>query len=202
MTRTPQRILGIDLQLSALGWAVAEIHDLREVLIAVGLVKEAKESDRRKILASFDDLRRCQRYCLTLREVIEEYNIAAIVAEIPGGSQSASGAKSGGATKGILAAVSTFFPQIQFQGITPTDIKKAVDGKRNASKEDLWAAVSERHPHFKGWPGKKRGGQLLGLNGNLEHPMDAVGCIITAVEHELNIVKAINIDTPALEDVL
>jgi Holliday junction resolvasome RuvABC endonuclease subunit len=97
------------------------------------------------------------------------YGVDVICAEVSTGSQSASAAKAAGACTAILA---TYVKPICL--VTPNEVKVALTGNREATKEQMIARAFSLHPEA---PWKLRQGfpQM-----NQEHYADAIGVLYAA----------------------
>lgn len=94
--------------------------------------------------------------------------------ECPVGSQSASGMKAYGASIGILGCMQS--AGIQLIEVTAYEVKKALTGNKNATKEEMIAAAMQLYPEAN-WP--ILGGKVVA--GKAEHMADSIGAIHAGV---------------------
>lgn len=98
----------------------------------------------------------------------------AIFVEVPVGSQSARAMASYGVCVGVLGALRA--NGIPFFEMTPTEIKLAGAGIKTATKQEMIAWATKRHPNAN-WPTYKRNGIDLISESEAEHQADAVAAI-------------------------
>ena len=98
----------------------------------------------------------------------------AIFVEVPIGSQSARAMASYGICVGILGALRA--TGIPFFEVTPTEVKIAGAGYKNATKQDMISWATTKHPEAN-WPTYKQNGQTLITEAKAEHMADALGSI-------------------------
>ena len=132
------RVMAVDAAFTHVGVAVVELGVRRQDdrVLACVCVKTEKSAARRNIRVADDDAERCIVIYKALEETAAEYGVAALVAELPGGSQSARSAKTLGMATAILACFS------QASGLpsvwtTPDKGKLAFTGTKTASKDDM-----------------------------------------------------------------
>lgn len=98
----------------------------------------------------------------------------AIFVEVPVGSQSARAMASYGICVGVLGALRA--AGIPFIQVTPTEVKLAACGKGTATKQEMIAWATSRHPEAP-WPVYRRSGTTQVSEEKAEHQADAVGAI-------------------------
>lgn len=98
----------------------------------------------------------------------------AIFVEVPVGSQSARAMASYGVCVGVLGALRS--SGIPFFELTPTEIKLAGAGTKNASKQDMIKWAIQAHPAAN-WPRYTKLGEELISEAKAEHMADAVAAI-------------------------
>jgi Holliday junction resolvasome RuvABC endonuclease subunit len=98
----------------------------------------------------------------------------AVFVEVPVGSQSARAMASYGICVGVLGALRE--NGIPFFELTPNEIKLAGPGNKTATKEQMIAWATTRHPEAN-WPTYKQQGQLVISEAKAEHMADAVAAI-------------------------
>ena len=138
-------ILALDISLSGLGVAVFDpdgrlIHG--ECIITKPINKKLK------IRVMDSDHMRIKEIILRLKELHEQYHFKGIVAEVPpGGTQGARSATALGLAKGAVWAFAAIM-NLPFESYLPHEAKKAATGKKNASKDEVAAAVKRRWRDF------------------------------------------------------
>lgn len=98
----------------------------------------------------------------------------AIFVEVPIGSQSARAMASYGICVGVLGALRA--SGIPFFEVTPTEVKIAGPGYKNATKQDMIKWATEKHPEAN-WPTYKQNGNILIAEAKAEHMADATAAI-------------------------
>ena len=98
----------------------------------------------------------------------------AIFVEVPVGSQSARAMASYGICVGVLGALRA--TGIPFFEVTPTEVKVAAVGYKNATKADMIKWATEKHPEAN-WPTYNERGQTLISEAKAEHMADATAAI-------------------------
>ncbi len=102
----------------------------------------------------------------------------AVFVEVPVGSQSARAMASYGICVGVLGALRA--NGIPFFEVTPTEVKLASVGKKDASKVQMIGWATRRHPEAN-WPTYLRGGQSLISEAQAEHQADAIAAIYAGI---------------------
>jgi len=131
-------ILTNDPSFTAWGYAVL---DDREI-IKTGCIKTAPEQKKRRIRASDDRTRRASDIVQELLTLIEEYDVDFMVSEAPHGSQNAQAAIMIGMVAGITTAIAEC-KNIPIEYYSEQDSKKAILGKRAATKEEMIEAIDK-----------------------------------------------------------
>lgn len=181
-------VAGIDPALANFGFAKAtydtetgewECYDIKLQSSGKGTNKTVRQNS--------DDLRRAMEQSEALLDWIDDANV--VIAEIPGGSQSARGAFGNGVSLGVLAAIGRAG---NYRGsiiqVQPTQVKVGAVGSRTASKREMIDWASGLFPNLD-WP-KGRGGKI---GNKAEHIADAVGVINAGVQTDefKNLVQAL-----------
>jgi len=165
------RILTLDISLVATGWAAVLPGDAPEPLVTFGCI--ITKPDRRERLKGADDINRVSSMVRQLRDIIAEWQPGLIIGELPYGSQSATSAKAHGICLGVMGALRVHH-ELPCQWVTPQASKKAVVGRKDASKEQVQAVVLQL------WPEIARA-----KNAHLEHIADAMAALVAARETDL-----------------
>jgi len=172
-------ILGLDPSYRCFGWSVFEIVNGTNRLLDTGLIETEKQSKRRNISVSDDDLRRADSLAKNLFDLLAKYQVVGVAWEIPGGSQSASSAKGLGIVKGIVTTTAVAHPNILFQGVAPADVKDVV-GSKTATKQQVFDYVQSLYPYYTDWPTSKNGKQFR-VAGKLEHIADSIAVFLAVL---------------------
>ena len=98
----------------------------------------------------------------------------AIFVEVPVGSQSARAMASYGICVGVLGALRA--TGIPFFEVTPTEVKLASVGYKNATKQEMIKWATGKHPEAN-WPMYTEHGKKLVSEGKAEHMADATAAI-------------------------
>lgn len=98
----------------------------------------------------------------------------AVFVEVPVGSQSSRAMASYGICVGVLGALRA--NGIPFFEVTPTEVKLAAVGDKNASKQAMIQWATTQHPEAN-WPTHSYRGQQLISESKAEHQADAIGAI-------------------------
>jgi len=106
------------------------------------------EKSKKKLLrVADDDVQRVTVLATGLSKVIHRYNIKGVLAELPpSSSQNANAAKGLAMCIALTVALLTEL-KIPVEWATPNEVKQAMTGKKNASKEEMMAAACKRY----GW---------------------------------------------------
>lgn len=162
--------LFLDPAFTHTGWIIIDVKD--SSFVSCGCVSTKKQSKKKRIRVSDDDIRRCKKIAGKLIEVIDSYEPKAIALEAPsGGSLSSRSARCLGMATGIVATLESY-TEIPFLYVTPNDVKVALCGKKNASKKDMMSKAKTIYPEI---------GELT--KGDMEHVADAIG-VFKVVEED------------------
>lgn len=103
----------------------------------------------------------------------------AVFVEVPVGSKSARAMASYGICVGVLGALRA--SGIPFFEVTPTEVKLAGPGNKNASKQEMIQWALEKYPDVE-WPTYKRNGSSSVSGTKAEHMADAVAAIHAGIQ--------------------
>lgn len=131
-------ILTCDPSFTAWGYAVLQNHRV----IDSGCIKTAPQAKKRRIRQGDDLIRRITELVYELEKIIDKYEIAFVVSELPHGSQNAKGAVMIGSVAGILQTL-CILKDILPEWYSENDAKKALLGRISASKAEVIQAVEE-----------------------------------------------------------
>lgn len=97
-----------------------------------------------------------------------------VFVEVPVGSQSARGMASYAICVGVLGSLRALdVPLIE---VSPTEVKVIATGKKTASKDEMIAWATDKHPEAN-WPFYNQQGQQVLSAAKAEHMSDAIGAI-------------------------
>ena len=106
---------------------------------------QTKRTTKKLLRTADDDVQRVSYITSQLAKSIRHYDIKGILSELPpSGGQSAAGIKGLAMAVGLLAALSTTL-LIPIEWATPEEVKKALTGKKAASKEDMMDAACKKY---------------------------------------------------------
>ena len=151
-----------------MGLFVARVDETIEPLY-IGLVSTKKQKSKPHDLSN--DLLCAKKLYKELNYIIKKYNVEAVAAEIPGGSQSSRASFSFGCAIALIA--STDLPIIE---VKASEAKLALTQDKNASKKDMINKAYEMYPELN-WI--LYGKRLVNAN---EHIADALGVLLAGLE--------------------
>lgn len=166
------KVLGMDPSLRNWGLAAGVLDLDTGCLSSVELeLIQPKEESSKQVRKNSKDLEIAQILSDDLKSWI--YGARAVFVEVPVGSQSARAMASYGICVGILGAFQAH--GVQLIEVSPTEVKTALTGLKNATKEQMIAKATELYPHAN-WP-RHRGA----IANKAEHLADALGAIHAGV---------------------
>jgi len=166
-------ILAIDPGFRRTGWVVVDVHGDGIIPVECGLIETQKATG--KVLVAVDDWECCRIITRELIAVACIHEARCIVVEAPAGSKSSRAAKCMALAFACCAAVAEVYERPAVL-VSADRAKKAATGRRNASKDDVAAAVAHLLPPDWGdpWPRSKR-----------EHITDAAALVLGAWESDV-----------------
>lgn len=180
------RLLGMDPSFSNWGLALAEYTPGGPLSIEELACVSPKAVKQRGVRRNSLDLDRCSMLAQSVLPATRCVDV--VLVEVPVGSQSSRAAVSYGVCLGILGALSKHLPVIQ---LTPAEVKRALTGNAEATKDEMIDAAVLRHPEAP-WPRRRVKGELIVIKKSAEHMADAVGAIQAGLAHPelLNYLKS------------
>lgn len=183
MTPKQAYVLGIDPGFASIGYAIVAIGPDadRDCPVKMGLIKTSKSSAKRNVRASEDNLDRAKEIAAELQKLLTLYPATLICAETMSYPRNAAAAAKMAMCWGVLAAIAQQ-KHLPLTQASPQEVKKAVCGKKDASKTDVQQALGALFP-----------AQLTG-SGHLcskvppsaqEHPYDALAAVIACRDSEV-----------------
>lgn len=179
-------VLGIDPGFASVGWAVFRVGASSELPVALGVIRTEKSSAKRNVRASEDNLERAKEIAAELRKLISTYEVKLICAETMSYPRNAAAAAKMAMCWGVLAATALQY-DIPITQATPQEVKKAVTGKKDASKEEVQEAVKRLYPPLAENVTKSGGPYILREvpRSLWEHPYDATAAMVACRESEV-----------------
>lgn len=165
------RIITLDISLVATGYAVLDLGEVPERLVEFGCV--TTKPDRQERLKGADDIRRVSDMALRLSQLTEDHRPALIIGELPYGSRSAASAKAQGICLGVFGSL-RIYHAVPCHWVTPQSTKKALTGRMDASKEQVFAAVAAIWPEI-----------TEAKKGEQEHIADALAAAVASRQCDL-----------------
>lgn len=179
-------VLGIDPGFASVGCAILKLTPQGEVPILMEVIRTEKSAAKRNVRASDDNLERAKEIVTHLRRLVTTFDVRIICAETMSFPRNASAAAKMAICWGLLAAVASEhgIPVVQ---ASPQEIKKAVCGRKDASKEDVQTALQARYPLLAESVTKNGGPSILrDVPRSLwEHPYDAAAAVIACRDSEV-----------------
>ena len=169
-------VAGLDPSLRNFGYArgVYDTETGTLTMIDIDMVQTESETGK-TVRQSSDDLRCANEISTVMHNWV--HDVDAVFAEIPSGSQSARGSFSNGVCLGILSSIGAVG---DFDGkliqVTPTEVKKAAVGSKNASKIEMIEWARANYPDLP-WKIAKSGRTKGQPTADNEHMADACGAI-------------------------
>ena len=164
------KVLGLDPSLNNWGIAAGTYDTVtkKRTIKHVNVIQRIKD-DSKRVRQNSKDLEAARRILEGLKPYLDEKPV--IFVEVPIGSQSARAMASYGICVGILGSIRAL--GIPFFEVTPTEVKLAATGDKNATKADMIAYGLREHPEAN-WP-RKRDGSVV--SATAEHMADASAAI-------------------------
>ena len=181
-------MLGIDPGLSNTGYAVAlvDVEQARIVkTLELGTIQTERETAK-TIRRTSDDLRRARKIHRELKSVVERHAISVAACEMQSTTPYKRISLNFGVTLGVIASFDFFLVELLAR-----DVKKAVTGDRDATKEKVisWALEMTRNDDVH-WPTSARQNRMdLSYRARhvtlaAEHQADALAVIFAALQSE------------------
>lgn len=162
-------IIAVDLALANAGIAVIDITGGKRTVVELTTVVTTKQKRKHDLYL------RCIGLSHGILNILQSYlphQIQNIVVEIPAGSQSASAASAMASATGVMAALESHFPLVEFVYMTTTAIKRFVGSPqlKGAQRKGLNLAAAEKLYPQAPWRRNNKGEVLK----KCEHEADAL----------------------------
>lgn len=175
----------VDLQIagmdpSMLNWGISrgilslDLQNLKNSQLRITDLKVTRpvKPDKKQVRTASIDLIAAKQLADGVISAVD--GVQLIFAEMPVGSQNASGMKAYGICTGIMGALQS--KGLRFYEVTPQEVKMATVGKKTATKEDMINWARHQHPEAP-WPTYKEKGEVLLSASLAEHMADAIASI-------------------------
>jgi len=183
-------ILGLDPGLANCGLAAVELLPDGEQIIALDVFRSEKSAKKANVLDASDTLRRARELARWLAmwssHLLDlHYDVRLLAAERFSAPRNASAAAKIGWAWGVIAALAEdlHIPVVQ---PSPQEVKRCVCGKRDASKEDVEAAMRVR---FSRADDAIRNLEARIVASHREHAWDALAVVVASLDSD--VVRAI-----------
>jgi len=169
-------IMGADPGLANFGVAFLELVGGANRVKALYTLTTAKSDKKLKVLSSSDGFRRCRELAEQLADLVDLHGLPSVIcAEAMSYPRASSAAAKMAMSWGVVAALSAHhcIPVVQ---CSPQQLKKALCGRANATKEDVQRALCRRYVKA----------DLFGklAKSKREHAADALGAIVACRDSE------------------
>jgi Holliday junction resolvasome RuvABC endonuclease subunit len=138
------RVLGIDPGFASVGVAVVELEPSLEKVLHLAVIRTEKSALKREVRASDDNLRRARLIYEGLIAMCELHSVRVLCIESMSFPRNAGAASKVAMTWGVIAAIATHL-RIPVVQASPQEVKKCVCGSKNASKEEVEAALRKAY---------------------------------------------------------
>ncbi len=185
-------VVGFDPGFASCGFAVVQLFPAYETVLEMGVIRTSKSDKKTKTFAADDNLRRCREVAKEVERLLMQGTIEtlpsgashhywsrrAVCAEAMSFPRSASVAAKMAMTWGVLVA-NVERAKLPLLQATPQEMKVKLTGRKDASKEDVEAALKKKY-------GKAIARHVKGIPPSLhEHAYDALASIVTCLDSEV-----------------
>ena len=164
-------VLGVDPGFAALGLAAVEIGAGAPQPRAAWVERTEPSPRKRAVRASEDNVRRAQELANALERAIAEWQPVALAAETMSWPRNAGAVAKVALAWGAVCACASrhALPVVQ---ASPQDVKRALVGRKSASKEEVIAEVERRFPEL----------ELPEARTLQEHAADATAVVLACLD--------------------
>ena len=170
-------ILAADVGFRAFGWAIFE----NDKPMACGVIRTEPPRKKQRVRVADANAQRSAQIARELSDIINQYDVCAIVGELPnGGSKSAKSGRQMAMATAVVAAVAEILG-LPSEWATPSDVKLASTGSKAASKRQVIDQI------------RKLFGETIEIPkavGKAEHIADACGAYLALKNG--NLLKILN----------
>lgn len=171
------KVVGMDPSLRNWGLAIATFDMVTHKLV-VGDVSVINPivTQTKQVRQNSQDIETSEQLYAGAAAAVRE--AVAVFVEVPVGSQSARAMASYGVCVGVLGSLRAM--KIPLYEVTPTEVKLAGFGKKDATKKQMIQWAMEKHPEAP-WPMYVRNGVQEVSEAKAEHMSDAVAAIYAGI---------------------
>jgi crossover junction endodeoxyribonuclease RuvC len=164
-------VLGVDPGFASLGLAAVELGVDTCAPLAAWVVRTEPSARKRAVRASEDNVRRCLELATALEAAVTRWRPVALAAETMSWPRNAGAAAKVALGWGVVVAMAHRhgLPLVQ---ASPMDVKRALLGRKTASKEEMIAEVGRRWPDL----------ELPPQATLQEHAADAVAVVLACLD--------------------
>lgn len=176
-------ILALDVAFTNIGWAIIEPYTDGAHVVAVGSIKNPSDpSTKKRNIRKADTMtERTQKIYRELRDVVDEWKPAGVIAEKPGGNAKSTTSAKAMAVANATVDILVFERMLPAEWTTEADGKLAMCRNRSASKKDMQMTCLKKFPELKPLvPKSKNKKSITGLESWFEHVADAVAAFEAA----------------------
>lgn len=175
-------LLGLDPGFESYGWAKLAVTEATIEVRGMGLFLTSLADKKKNVSVVIDDFRRAREIAAFLAPLVEGVDAVCIEGITP--FKHASIMKKMGYAWGATAAA-VEAARLPVAMATPAEIKKAACGVKDASKEDVQAAMERLFPPEGGLTLRARFLPGMVAKDKLEHPFDALACIMACFQSDI-----------------
>jgi Holliday junction resolvasome RuvABC endonuclease subunit len=169
--------LGFDPGFASFGYAVVELGRASDRVVKLGVIVTQKDSKKKAVLAADDNVRRCEEIAGAIVPLLQEHRVVCLCAESMSFPRHSSSAAKVAMAWGVIATLA-FMHKLPLAQCSPQVLKKNLCGTRDASKEDVQAALIKTFPYLPGLLSKL-------AKGKHEHAYDALGSVIAVQDFDV-----------------
>lgn len=172
------RILGLDPGFANLGYSVVELRPNGTIwALDMGVLHTEKADKKTNVRASDDNSRRSRDLARALTGLISKYDVSMLCLEAMSFPRNAGAAAKMSRAWGVVDTLSELLDLPMAQA-TPQEIKKAVVGRKDATKEEVEAALAQSFVGNTGLAAARVKPK------DREHCFDALGSIVACLPHD------------------
>lgn len=173
-------VLGLDISMTATGWAIAALKDGELRLLRCGVITTEKNKSKEKVSSTIDSIRRSHSIYVELGKVLSSelgLQVDLVCMEAMSWPRNAASAIKMAMAWGAIAPLLAERPLIE---VGPVAIKLVASGKKSASKEEVASGVRALMPKAT----QKVLKEFVPKASLQEHCWDALGSILASTKTE------------------
>jgi crossover junction endodeoxyribonuclease RuvC len=170
----PTVVLGIDPGFASIGFAAVGLASASERVLRAWVVRTEPSARKRQVRASEDNARRAMEIAAAVEAALGEFAPVALAAETMSWPRNAAAAAKVALAWGVLCAAAHRhrLPLVQ---ASPQEVKRAVCGRKSASKGEVIEALELRYPDI----------ELPDQLTLQEHAADATAVVVACLEADV-----------------